>query len=321
MSESRKKTYKKRKSAAHIKAKEHVNTKQESKLQHILNEWMWLITLGVIAIIVVLLVVFIPQCKEGGACYINPESCSEKEEPADRNAAAYEEQMRMPAEGEQIAVIETSLGTMKIRLFPQYAPKTVANFVGLVEQGSYNDMLFHRVVNTFMIQTGDTDGVADGVGGTTADGNPLPDEYNNGLYHFCGAVSMAHTGAPESGSSQFFIVQRNSEALAMLQLTGDSLVSNYGYDERVSSFYALLGGTPELDYEVRVASKPADKQSLPHTVFGQLFEGYDVLDKIASVEVTTNAAGEKCVPVEPVTVSSIRLETFHAPETSGTDAQ
>ena len=71
-------------------------------------------------------------------------------------------QLEMPEEGEEIAVLETSMGTIRIRLFPEEAPKTVQNFKDLIQKGYYNGLTFHRVIEDFMIQGGDPNG--DGTG-------------------------------------------------------------------------------------------------------------------------------------------------------------
>jgi cyclophilin family peptidyl-prolyl cis-trans isomerase len=110
------------------------------------------------------------------------------------------------------AVIETDLGTIKFELLWDDSPETSENFRLLAERGYYNGIIFHRTINGFMIQGGDPTGT--GAGGETASGNPLPNEINRnsplyqGLYQR-GLVAMANKGAPESGSSQFFIMHQN----------------------------------------------------------------------------------------------------------------
>ena len=83
-------------------------------------------------------------------------------------------QLEMPEEGEEIAVLETSMGTIRIRLFPEEAPKTVQNFKDLIQKGYYNGLTFHRVIEDFMIQGGDPNG--DGTGGKSASGGLGPDD-------------------------------------------------------------------------------------------------------------------------------------------------
>ncbi len=95
----------------------------------------------------------------------------------------------------------TDRGTMTIEFFEQDAPKTVANFLKLAEAGFYNDVKFHRVIPDFMVQGGDPTGTGSGGPGYT-----IPDELTGGnQYHDRGVLSMANTGRPNSGGSQFFI--------------------------------------------------------------------------------------------------------------------
>ena len=114
-------------------------------------------------------------------------------------------QTAMPEAGEQIVVMETSMGTVKLRLFPEYAPKTVENFVGLIDKGYYDGIIFHRVIPDFMIQGGDPEGT--GRGGESLWGGKFEDEFNPNLKNLRGALSMANSG-PNTNGSQFFIVQK-----------------------------------------------------------------------------------------------------------------
>lgn len=100
-----------------------------------------------------------------------------------------------------IASIETSRGIIRIRLYPEEAPKTVENFIKLANRGFYDGLRFHRVVPGFVIQGGDPNGTGSGGPGYT-----IPDEKNKNLKHLLGAVAMAKTNAPNSAGSQFYIV-------------------------------------------------------------------------------------------------------------------
>jgi peptidyl-prolyl cis-trans isomerase B (cyclophilin B) len=98
------------------------------------------------------------------------------------------------------ATIETNKGTIVLELYPNYAPKTVNNFVFLARQGFYDGLKFHRVISNFMIQGGDPTGT-----GTGGPGYKFEDEVrNNPLKHETGVISMANAGANTNGS-QFFI--------------------------------------------------------------------------------------------------------------------
>ena len=99
-----------------------------------------------------------------------------------------------------VAVLETSLGTIKFKLYEDKAPITTANFIKLAESGFYDGLIFHRVVDNFVIQTGDPLGT--GMGGSA---ETIPLEIGKGLTHTDGAVGMARSQDPNSASSQFYI--------------------------------------------------------------------------------------------------------------------
>ena len=99
-----------------------------------------------------------------------------------------------------IAVFETNQGTFEVELFEDKAPITVKNFTDLAEKGFYDGLIFHRVIDGFMIQGGDPNGT-----GTGGPAYPIPDEFGEGLKHDSeGVLSMANAG-PNTGGSQFFI--------------------------------------------------------------------------------------------------------------------
>jgi cyclophilin family peptidyl-prolyl cis-trans isomerase len=100
-----------------------------------------------------------------------------------------------------IAIFETSLGTFEIKLFPDKAPLTVARIKELILKHFYDGIIFHRVIDGFMIQGGDPTGT-----GTGGSGQTIPDEFDNGLKHDKeGIVAMANTGRKDSQDSQFYI--------------------------------------------------------------------------------------------------------------------
>ncbi|MBO5244691.1 MAG: peptidylprolyl isomerase [Selenomonadales bacterium] len=99
-----------------------------------------------------------------------------------------------------VAVFETTKGTFKVELFLDKAPITAQNFIDLTNKGFYNGIIFHRVIDGFMIQGGDPNG-----NGTGGPGYTIPDEFGEGLAHSsAGYISMANAG-PNTGGSQFFI--------------------------------------------------------------------------------------------------------------------
>ncbi|WP_371363298.1 hypothetical protein SRRS_42290 [Sporomusa rhizae] len=103
------------------------------------------------------------------------------------------------AKKNSVALFETSMGNFRVELAEDKAPQTSKNFITLVNKGFYNGLIFHRVIDDFMIQGGDPKG-----NGTGGPGYTIPDEFNSDLRHTEGVISMANAG-PNTGGSQFFI--------------------------------------------------------------------------------------------------------------------
>ena len=120
------------------------------------------------------------------------------------SCSSNKQQERPMTDSQQMfAVIETTMGTIEVELFAAATPKTVDNFVGLVEKGYYNGIIFHRVIDGFMIQGGDPTGT--GSGGKSIYGRTFEDEIVDTLRHTGpGTLSMANAG-PNTNGSQFFI--------------------------------------------------------------------------------------------------------------------
>lgn len=189
-------------------------------------------------------------------------------------------QLNKPAANETTAVMHTNMGDIAIRLFPEHAPKAVENFTTHAKNGYYDGIVFHRVIKGFMIQGGDP--TATGCGGESIWGQNFKDEFTPELHNLRGALSMANAG-PGTNGSQFFIVQANSVHPNFISQMKE--LPDYFPAEAVEA-YAEVGGTPHLDYH--------------HTVFGQVYEGMDVVDAIASV--ATNHSDK---PLEDVTILGI----------------
>lgn len=191
-------------------------------------------------------------------------------------------QLSTPQKGDTLAVMHTNMGDIKIKLFPEKAPKTVENFVTHSKNGYYNGLKFHRVINDFMIQGGDPRG--NGTGGESIWGGSFKDEFDPELHNLRGALSMANSG-PNTNGSQFFIVQARQVPANMLEQMRD--LEDNGFPADITAAYAELGGTPWLDFR--------------HTVFGQVTDGMDVVDAIAAVETTND------VPCEDVLIESVEI--------------
>lgn len=142
-----------------------------------------------------------------GASLALDEEKSAKPKAADKESAMEQKQ--------QVAVIETTMGTITFELLPDVAPKMVENFTELANSGFYNGTTFHRVINGFMIQGGDPLSKDDNPAndGTGAGPRKMPAEFTTKYSHTRGMVSTARSGDPDSGSCQFFIVQKDSKFL------------------------------------------------------------------------------------------------------------
>ena len=244
-------------------------------------------------------------------------------------------QLEMPADGEEIAIIHTSMGDIGLRLFPENAPMAVENFIALAKSGKYNGNIFHRVINDFMLQTGDYEN-ADGTGGKPATGDEFADEFCNTLYNIRGSVAMAN-GGENTNRSQFFINQAKPESFDRNNYDYNTLYNNYinEYNQLVASYgfqfadmyknadayindYA--GGISPLSYAVpeevwalyeanggNISLDGALRAKGGHTVFAQVFNGMDVVDAIAAVEVDENNK-----PKSDIIITSIEILPYKA---------
>ncbi len=191
-------------------------------------------------------------------------------------------QLEKPISGDTVAIMHTTMGDIKIKLFKDETPKTFENFTTHAKNGYYNGLIFHRVIKDFMIQGGDPMGT--GMGGESIWGRSFEDEFTPNLHNLRGALSMANAG-PNTNGSQFFIVQADTCPQNMLSQMEDLTDA---YPPECAKAYAEMGGTPWLDFR--------------HTVFGQVYEGMDVVDKIANCKVGMNDK-----PMFDVTIESIEI--------------
>lgn len=198
--------------------------------------------------------------------------------------SAAEKQMQMPEEGEQIAIMHVkNYGDIHMKFFPEVAPKAVENFVKHSKDGYYNGLTFHRVINEFMIQGGDPKG--NGTGGESIWGSGFGTELDYSLVPYRGSLCMAMSSMPNSIGSQFFITQANYN-----EMMGQTL-QMYGYPEGLLEQYKNYGGYLSL--------------YLQYTVFGQVYQGMEIVDKIAGVE--TNSSDK---PDQDVIIESIEITTY-----------
>lgn len=210
-------------------------------------------------------------------------------------------QLAEPQKGETVATLHIKdYGDIKVHFFKDAAPKAVENFVTLSKDGYYNGVTFHRVIQDFMIQGGDPQGT--GMGGESIWGSGFEDEINKYLIPLRGSLCMANAGGGNTNGSQFFIVQQDAKEatekgqvrqslLQYIQMyqqsTGLTLDS---YDDSVIDNYLEVGGALYL--------------SGGYTVFGQVYDGLDVVDKIAATKTGENDKPEQDVIIESIDVST-----------------
>lgn len=241
------------------------------------------------------------------------------------DASAYEKQFAAPKKGDTMAELTTSMGTIVIRLFPEEAPKAVENFVKHAEEGYYDGVTFHRVVDDFIIQGGDPTGT--GYGGDSIWGGTFEDELCPYLSTYRGALCMANAG-PDTNKSQFFIITRQDKDVEQYQRYNMEVDKKYRADDAKIMKFKEVGGVMHLDYQLsylRVVKYPdSSYQQYRHTVFGQVVEGMDIVDAISHVK----TCGEKEVneaiikngpdqtevfldkPIKDVIIESIRIYTY-----------
>lgn len=179
------------------------------------------------------------------------------------------------AGSERLIKIETTLGNMVIKLYDE-TPEHRDNMLKLIEEDFYNGQLFHRVIKDFMVQGGDPHSVHAEKGqrlGTGGPGYTLPAEFNEHLIHKKGALAAARQGDnvnPEkrSSGSQFYIVQGRVFTPQELNTMVKRGMSTFSSD--IAEIYTSSGGTPHLDGS--------------YTIFGEVVEGLDVLDRIATIQ-------------------------------------
>ena len=215
-------------------------------------------------------------------CAVLFSSCQPKSSP-EVDGSAEVNQLALPEKGDTIAILRTTMGDIKVKFFEKQAPKAVENFIKLAEKDYYDGLIFHRVLADFMIQGGDPTGT--GKGGESIYGKPFVDEFSDKLHNYRGALSMANSGA-NTNQSQFFVVQR--------KITGeevDQFMIQNKFDAKVQKLYQETGGTPWLDNK--------------HTVFGQVFEGIEVVDKITEVKVDKEAR-----PIEAVKILDVEIKKY-----------
>ncbi|MBQ6047310.1 MAG: peptidylprolyl isomerase [Bacteroidales bacterium] len=234
-----------------------------------------------VAILIIFSAIFFSACSQ--------KSVNQAQQQNDKNAP--EVTQTTPENVNYYVEIETNFGNIVVKLYNE-TPKHRDNFVKLVKEGFYDGLLFHRVIKNFMIQGGDPESKEAKPGqmlGNGSLGYTIPAEFVPSLYHKKGALAAARTGdnvnpMKESSSCQFYIVQGNVWQPQQLQMMAQQMGKHFSA-EQVSA-YTTVGGTPHLDGD--------------YTVFGEVVEGLEVVDKIAAV---------KCGPMDrPVEDVSMKMK-------------
>ena len=191
-----------------------------------------------------------------------------------------------PAKGDTIVRMTVKdYGDVTLRLFPELLPEACENFTELAKSGYYDELIFHRVIENFMIQGGDPKG--DGTGGASIWGEKFDGGSSPQLIHVPGALAYANSAGTATDGSQFYIVTGDA-------VTEDSLstIAEQGgltFPSQAKTLYYQNGGTPWLD-------------GGNYTVFGQVIDGLDVVYAISHVEVGENDKPKKAVYIEKMTV-------------------
>ncbi len=228
--------------------------------------------------------------------------------------------------GDTIAEITIEgYGTVKAKLFPEIAPKGVDNFIKLANNGYYEGKTIHRVMADFMLQGGSLNG--DGTGGEAADGGSFGIEPNYNARHFYGALCYAN--AAGQNTTQFYIVNNKQEQnlsdistdtvmmyIAQYEMYRDmyedgTMEYSY-YNSLVVNYENLLDMISNATDEVKEQYKSGGTPSLDggYTVFGQVYEGFDVIDAVSACNVVENSGGELSKPVDTIKITSVKISKY-----------
>ena len=188
-----------------------------------------------------------------------------------------------PVEGETIVNLKIKdYGDVKIKFFPEYVPDAVENFLTHAKNGYYDGLTFHRVISDFMIQGGDPNG--NGTGGESIWGGKFDGGKYFNLIHAPGALAYANSQGTATDGSQFYLVTGQVFDV-------DTLKAKYSCTAAAEKVYTTYGGTPYLDGK--------------YTVFGQVFDGLDVIFKVQNVN-----TDDKDKPIEDVIIESVTVEEY-----------
>ena len=212
-------------------------------------------------------------------------STTEAEAPAEVDIMNF----TAPEKGDTI--IEMNIrdyGTVKLRLFPEYAEKGCENFIELAKKGYYDGLTFHRVIKDFMIQGGDPLGT--GMGGESTWGGSFDGGTDPHLAHVAGALAYANSGSTDTDGSQFYIVTGSQDVTDDLFASYESY--GYSFSNKQKEIYKQAGGAPFLDGN--------------YTVFGQVIDGLDIVFK---PQYTATDANDK--PLTDLVIDSVKVTEYN----------
>lgn len=199
-------------------------------------------------------------------------------------------QLVKPGAGDTIAEIEVEdYGTIYVRFFKNEAPKAVENFITLAKKGFYNGQSFYRIIDGSLIESGDPSKT--GTGGKSIWGKYFEDEFDADLQPYYGALCMSNSGK-NTNNSEFFIVQskKTFQREVLKQIEEKYEIK---FNDKAIKLYGTVGGSPWF-YE-------------RNTVFGQVYDGNHVLEKIAKVDKSNEELG---IPKTDVVIKKINITKY-----------
>lgn len=228
----------------------------------------------------------------------------EKKQSNTGSAFIVDNQLALPQKGEQIAVMNIrNYGSVKIRLFEQAAPKTVKNFVNLAKAGKYNGLKFDEIVSDLKIQCSDENKDVEAQK-PILESNASLHNYNGAI----GAVRVQDNSGNEGQNGQFYIIfsedgkradfdylQQNSYDYTEVKV--DENENEFKYEEDVRNNYRQVGGFPSYDI-------------MKANIFGQVYEGMDVIDKIANCPKDAGTEFDDPSPIEDIIIESVEIVNF-----------
>jgi len=210
-------------------------------------------------------------------------------------------QLEEPKVGDQIAIVDTTIGEVRFKLYPEYAPEAVNNFVKLAESGAYNDTYVFDAQNGAYSAMGAPNRNGSINGSYSQDSEHVERELHQNLWPFRGAVCMLNTTYDQTLKEKIFGGGTYYCGSRFIILNSVKFTEEFSQDVRDSSF------SPELaEAFIKQGGIPNFSQQM--TIIGQTYKGYDIVDKLASLENQEN--GDYLMPKEEIKVISVKIDKF-----------